>query len=58
MNESHLDIDFFRKLASVSEVGLLTTVIKMRVKPRPSGRGRKARSDIENVAATDDLFHK
>ena len=33
-------------------------MIKMRVKPRPSGRGRKARSDIENVAATDDLFHK
>ena len=33
-------------------------LIKMRVKPRPSGRGRKARSDIENVAATDDLFHK
>ena len=34
------------------------SMIKMRVKPRPSGRGRKARSDIENVAATDDLFHK
>ena len=33
------------------EVHLL---IKMRVKPRPSGRGRKARSDIENVAAMAD----
>ena len=29
-------------------------LIKMRVKPRPSGRGRKARSDIENVAAMAD----
>ena len=36
----------------------LEDLIKMRVKPRPSGRGMKARSDIENVAATDDLFHK
>ena len=30
------------------------SMIKMRVKPRPSGRGRKARSDIENVAAMAD----
>lgn len=32
MNESHLDIDFFRKLASVSEVGLLTTVMDLAIK--------------------------
>ena len=33
---------------------VLEALIKMRVKPRPSGRGRKARSDIENVAAMAD----
>ena len=36
------------------QLALDNPLIKMRVKPRPSGRGRKARSDIENVAAMAD----
>ena len=48
------EVAVFRALNEAGEAEQDEALIKMRVKPRPSGRGRKARSDIENVAAMAD----